>query len=169
VRKAATAAGLTAVFDPLNLGADVGERCLALALEWFKREGADTVADLCELPAGACKKFVDSLGLPPLKAQRLPKALEGASLTNLRRGTTGLRCAATCGGRCGGGEEGRGGGCQGGTYPRGRGEETKGACVGAGVWEWACFGLSGSVCGCGCGCVRAGVCVCARVCVCVRL
>ena len=70
------------MFDPLNLGADVGERCLALALEWFKREGADTVADLCELPAGACKKLVDSLGLPPLKAQKLPKALEGASLAH---------------------------------------------------------------------------------------
>ena len=134
------------MFEPLNLGADVGERCLALALEWFKREGADTVADLCELPAGACKKFVDSLGLPPLKAQKLPEALEGASLAHEPM-TLQLGRLAMCGDvrwqmrrrrrrpswrlprRC---------------VPSGQGGRDKGACVAAGVWEWVCLGLSGS-------------------------
>ena len=65
------------LFGALNLDADVHDKSLALAVEWFKRKGADTVADLRELPADALKDLVDSLGLPPIKAERLRAALEG--------------------------------------------------------------------------------------------
>ncbi len=65
------------LFSALNLDARVHDKGLEFALEWFKRRGADTVADLRELPADALKDLVDSLGLPPIKAERLRAALEG--------------------------------------------------------------------------------------------
>jgi hypothetical protein len=48
---------------------------------WLKQQGADTVADLRELPPGTylCKDLADDLGLPLLKAQRLLSALEGTT------------------------------------------------------------------------------------------
>ena len=64
------------LFGALNLDAGVHDKSLALALEWFKRKGADTVADLRELPAAALEDLVGSLGLPPIKAERLRAALE---------------------------------------------------------------------------------------------
>ena len=74
---AAKAAGLAPLFGSLSLDGHVHDKSLALAVEWFKRKGADTVADLRELPADALKDLVDSLGLPPIKAERLRAALEG--------------------------------------------------------------------------------------------
>ena len=65
------------LFGALNLEADVHDKSLALALEWLKRKGADTVSDLRELPAEALTELVDGLGLPPIKAARLRAALEG--------------------------------------------------------------------------------------------
>ncbi len=52
---------------------------LERAAHWLTLQGADTVADLRELPPGTytCKELADSLGLPMLKAQRLLTALEG--------------------------------------------------------------------------------------------
>ena len=64
------------LFGALNLDAEVHDKSLALAVEWFKRKGADTVADLRELPADALKELVDHLGLPPNKALRLRASLE---------------------------------------------------------------------------------------------
>ncbi len=48
-------------------------------MAWLKHQGADTVADLNQLPPGtySCKDLADDLGLPMLKAQRLLSALEG--------------------------------------------------------------------------------------------
>ena len=65
------------LFGALNLDAHVHDTGLALALEWFKRRDVETVAGLRELPADALKDLVDSLGLPPIKAERLRAALEG--------------------------------------------------------------------------------------------
>ena len=66
------------LFGALNLDADVHDKSLALAVEWFKHKGADTVADLRVLPYyyDALKELVDSLGLPPIKAEKLRAALE---------------------------------------------------------------------------------------------
>ena len=53
---------------------------LERAAHWLTLQGADTVADLRELPPGTytCTKLADSLALPLIKAQRLLTALEGA-------------------------------------------------------------------------------------------
>ena len=49
-------------------------------MHWLTLQGADTVADLRELPPGTytCKELAESLGLPVVQAQRLLTALEGA-------------------------------------------------------------------------------------------
>ncbi len=74
---AAKAAGLAPLFGSLSLDGHVHDKSLALAVEWFKRKGVKTVAGLRELPADALKELVDSLCLPPHKAERLRAALEG--------------------------------------------------------------------------------------------
>ena len=40
---------------------------------------ADTVSDLVDATPGACAQFVQSLGLPELKAKRLLAALSGGA------------------------------------------------------------------------------------------
>jgi hypothetical protein len=56
-------------------------------MSWLADQGADTVADLRELPPGTytCKELAESLGLPVVKAQRLLTALEGARSAASRR------------------------------------------------------------------------------------
>ena len=78
VRAAAAESGLLPLFQTLNLGTDVPS--LERAMNWLADQGADTVADLRELPPGTytCKELAESLGLPVVKAQRLLTALEGA-------------------------------------------------------------------------------------------
>ena len=50
-------------------------------MTWLAVQGAETVADLRELPPGTytCKELAESLGVPVVKAQRLLTALEGAN------------------------------------------------------------------------------------------
>ena len=78
VHAAAEASGLLPLFKALNLSTDV--QSLERAMHWLTLQGADTVADLRELPPGTytCTKLAESLGLPLVKAQRLLTALEGA-------------------------------------------------------------------------------------------
>ena len=66
------------LFSKLNLEPDVHDKSLALAVKWFKRKCADTVADLRVLPSDALKELVDSLGLPSIEASDSLRAdLEG--------------------------------------------------------------------------------------------
>ena len=78
VREAAAASGLLALFESLHLGTDAPS--LERAAHWLAHQGAETVADLRELPPDTytCSKLAEGLGLPLLKAQRLLTALEGA-------------------------------------------------------------------------------------------
>ena len=78
VRDAAAASGLLPLFESLNLGTDAPS--LERAMTWLAVQGAETVADLRELPPGTytCKELAESLGVPVVKAQRLLTALEGA-------------------------------------------------------------------------------------------
>ncbi len=66
------------MFEALKISTEV--ESLERAAHWLTLQGADTVADLRELPPGTytCKELAESLGLPLLKAQRLLTALEGA-------------------------------------------------------------------------------------------
>jgi hypothetical protein len=77
VLAAAEASGLLPLFKALNLSTDV--QSLERAMHWLMLQGADTVADLRELPPGTytCTKLADGLGVPLIKAQRLLTALEG--------------------------------------------------------------------------------------------
>jgi hypothetical protein len=77
VLAAAEASGLLPLFETLKISTDV--QSLERAAHWLTLQGADTVADLRELPPGTytCKELAESLGLPMLKAQRLLMALEG--------------------------------------------------------------------------------------------
>ena len=61
----------------------------------LKHQGADTVADLRELPPGtySCKDLADGLGIPMLKAQRLLTALEGTKSSAIRHEAA-LQCIA---------------------------------------------------------------------------
>jgi hypothetical protein len=85
VRAAAEASGLLPLFESLNLSTDAPS--LERAVNWLADQGADTVADLRELPPGTytCKELAESLGLPVVKAQRLLTALEGARSAASRR------------------------------------------------------------------------------------
>ena len=75
---AAAASGLLPLFETLKISTDAPS--LERAGHWLTQQGADTVADLRELPPGTytCKELADGLGLPMLTAQRLLTALEGA-------------------------------------------------------------------------------------------
>jgi hypothetical protein len=66
-------------------------------MTWLKHQGADTVADLNQLPPGtySCKDLAESLRLPMLKAQRLLSALEGTKSSAIHPEAT-LHCAALC-------------------------------------------------------------------------
>jgi hypothetical protein len=77
VSKAAKAAGLAPLFGALDLDVNVHSKSLALAVKWFERKSTDTVADMRVLPADALTELVESLGLPPIKAERLREALKG--------------------------------------------------------------------------------------------
>jgi hypothetical protein len=74
---ALAATGLKPLFQ--TLGLDTDKKSLRRAMHWLKHQGANTVADLNQLPPGtySCKDLAESLGLPLLKAQRLLSALEG--------------------------------------------------------------------------------------------
>ena len=91
VRQAAEASGLWALFAALKLDPDLRDKSLVLAVEWLKRQGADTVAELCELAPGACDELVDRLGLPPIKAKKLREALAGTARTVSRARASGAR------------------------------------------------------------------------------
>ena len=73
------ASGLEPLFQ--TLGLDTDAQSLERAVTWLKKQGANNVADLNQLPPGtySCRELAESLGLPLLKAQRLLSALEGAS------------------------------------------------------------------------------------------
>jgi hypothetical protein len=77
VRAAAAATGLLPLFQTLDLGTDAPS--LERAVNWLALQGAQTVADLRELPPGTytCKDLAEDLGLPLVQAQRLLTALEG--------------------------------------------------------------------------------------------
>ena len=79
------ATGLEPLFQ--KLGLDTDAQSLRRAMTWLKHQGADTVADLRELPPGTylCKDLADDLGLPLLKAQRLLSALEGTKSSAIHR------------------------------------------------------------------------------------
>ena len=68
---------MATLFGALNLDAHVHDKSLEFVLEWSKRRGVDTVADLRKLPAAALTDLVGRLRLPPIKARRLRAALEG--------------------------------------------------------------------------------------------
>ena len=89
VRQAAEASGLWALFAALKLDPDVRDKSLVLAVEWLKRQGADTIAELCEHAPGACNELVDRLGLPPIKAKKLREALAGTARTVSRARASG--------------------------------------------------------------------------------
>jgi hypothetical protein len=88
---------LAPLFGALNLDAHVHDKSLESALEWSKRRGVNTVADLRELPAAALTDLVGRLRLPPIKARRLRAALEGAPRDGRNAaGDDGSKPAATC-------------------------------------------------------------------------
>jgi hypothetical protein len=63
-------------------------------MTWLKHQGADTVADLNQLPPGTytCKDLADGLGMPMLKAQRLLSALEGTKSSAIHPDVCAARC-----------------------------------------------------------------------------
>jgi hypothetical protein len=65
---------LAPLFGALNLDAHVHDKGLEFALEWFKRRGADTVADLRELPADALKAALQDLVDRLVRLQPQPSA-----------------------------------------------------------------------------------------------
>ena len=87
------ATGLEPLFQ--KLGLDTDAQSLRRAMTWLKHQGADTVADLRELPPGTylCKDLADDLGLPLLKAQRLLSALEGTTSSAIHHEAA-LHCIA---------------------------------------------------------------------------
>ncbi len=93
---ALAATGLEPLFQAIGLDTDLAS--LQRAMHWLKRQGADKVADLNQLPPGTyrCSKLADNLGLPMLKAQRLLSALEGTKSSAIHRDV----CDSPLHGRC---------------------------------------------------------------------